>query len=132
MGDRLKFLLDTCTFIWLTCDPLKIGEEAQGALNRDYHSRYLSQVSIWEIVMKHSARKLVLPETPRKWIEEQLRIHEIEVLNPLSEDLYRSGELPLIHRDPYDRVIAAQSLGVSIPILTPDNIYREYGCKVMW
>ena len=132
MGVGLKFLLDTCTFIWLACDPAKIGDEARKCLNRDYHIRYLSQVSIWEIVMKHTAGKLILPESPRQWIEQQLRVHEIEVLNLLTEDLYRSGELPLIHRDPYDRVIAAQSLGSTIILLTPDKIYTDYGCKVIW
>ena len=132
MGVGLKFLLNTCTFIWLTCEPEKIGEAAKDSLNSDYHLRYLSQVSIWEIVMKHTAGKLLLPETPRRWIEQQLRVHEIEVLTPLTEDLYRSGELPPIHRDPYDRVIAAQSLGSSIPLLTPDKVYLEYGCKVIW
>jgi PIN domain nuclease of toxin-antitoxin system len=116
----------------LTCEPDKIGIEAKNILNGDYQTRYLSQISVWEIVMKHTAGKLVLPESPRQWIEQQLRIHEMEVLNPLTEDLYRSGELPLIHRDPYDRVIAAQCLGASIPLLSPDKVYLEYGCKVIW
>lgn len=132
MGSCLKLLLDTCTFIWLASEPDKIGDKAVESLNEGYHARYLSKVSIWEIVMKHSAKKLVLPELPRIWIEHQLRVHEIEVLEIENEDFYRSGELPLIHRDPYDRVIAAQSLGTSMTLLTPDKVYLEYGCKAIW
>lgn len=116
----------------MASDPDKIGAKAVESLNSEYHRRYLSQISIWEIVMKHSAKKLILPEPPRIWIENQIRIHEIEVLNPESEDYYRSGELPLIHRDPYDRLIAAQSLGTSLTLLTPDQVYRDYGCRVVW
>lgn len=128
----MRILLDTCTFIWLASDPGQLGPAAKAALEDPHKERFLSLATVWEIVLKHNTGKLPLPRLPEEWIEEQARIQDITILNLERSVIYRSGKLPPVHRDPFDRMIAADSLIHKMPILTPDGPYREYGCEVIW
>ncbi len=128
----MRILLDTCAFIWLVSDPGQLGPAAKAALEDPHQERFLSLASVWEVVLKYNTGKLPLPRTPEVWIEEQTRIQDITILNLERRVIYKSGELPPIHRDPFDRMIVADSLIHKMPVLTPDGPYREYGCKVIW
>ena len=76
----MTLLLDTCAFIWLTSAPEFLGAKAAQALGEPSNDRALSLASIWEITLKHHSGKLPLPSPPEVWIEEQLRLQDIEVL----------------------------------------------------
>ena len=128
----MRILLDTCTFIWLASDPGQLGPAAKAALEDPHKERFLSLASVWEFVLKHNSGKLPLPRLPEDWIEEQTRIQDIEILNLERGVIYKSGKLPPVHRDPFDRMIAADSLIHKMPVLTPDRPYLEYGCHVIW
>ena len=128
----MRILLDTCAFIWLASDPGQLGPAARSALEDPHKERFLSLASAWEIVLKYHLGKLPLPSKPEQWIEEQARIQDITILNLERGVIYHSGNLPPIHRDPFDRVIAADSLIHKMPILSPDRPFQEYGCKVIW
>ena len=128
----MRIILDTCAFIWLTCDSGQLGPTAKAALEDPYRERFLSLASVWEIVLKHHTGKLPLPRLPEDWIEEQARIQDITILNLERGVIYQSGKLPPVHRDPFDRMIAADSLIHKMPILTPDESYLRYGCQVIW
>jgi PIN domain nuclease of toxin-antitoxin system len=128
----MTLLLDTCTLIWLCSDPEKLSSPAAAALDELANSRALSMASVWEICLKYENGKLPLPEPPKVWIEEQLRRQSIEVL-PLQRDThYRAATLPTVHKDPFDRVIAADALQRDLRIVTPDKPFGAYGCKVIW
>ena len=128
----MSILLDTCAFIWLTCAPEKLGTHAIAALEDTHQERFLSLASVWEIVLKYHTGKLPLPQKPEEWIEEQIRMQDITILNLEREVIYKSGNLPPVHRDPFDRIIAADSLIHTIPIISPDPPFGDYGCKVIW
>ena len=128
----MRILLDTCTFIWLTSEPDKLGPEAVVALEDSHKERVLSMASVWEIVLKYHNGKLPLPQKPEIWIEEQARLQDIRILHLDREVIYRSGHLPLIHKDPFDRMIAADAMHHHATILSPDKPYRDYGCNVTW
>ena len=132
MGSLMMLLLDTCSFIWLCSDPAKLSAAATKALDHPTNDRALSLASIWEITLKYHSGKLPLPQPPETWIEEQLRLQVIEVL-PLHRDtLYRAGALPSVHKDPFDRVIAADALQRDLRLVTPDQPFTAYGCKTVW
>ncbi len=76
--------------------------------------------------------KLPLPSQPEVWIEEQVGLQDIEVLPLQRVVLYRSGSLPPIHKDPFDRVIAAEALHRDLRLLSPDEPFAKYGCAVLW
>ncbi len=88
--------------------------------------------TVWEITLKHPTGKLPLPTSPESWIEDQLCLQEIGVLPLQREVLYLAGKLPAVHKDPYDRVIAAETLHRDLRLLSPDALFAQYGCKALW
>ena len=73
----MRLLLDTCTFLWLAQQPDKISRSAAQLINEQDNELFLSEVSVLEIVMKHSAGKLPLPKNPRDWIPEKIKFHQL-------------------------------------------------------
>ncbi|MCG5055423.1 MAG: type II toxin-antitoxin system VapC family toxin [Myxococcales bacterium] len=131
MGNRLKLLLDTCSFIWLTCESEKLSENAREAIDtcRDI---LLSDVSVWEICTKWQTKKLGLPAPPRTWIEEQAAVWQLTRLPIRSGDCYRSTELPEVHRDPFDRLLVSQAIEGGLTLVTPDEWIHRYPVNVLW
>jgi PIN domain nuclease of toxin-antitoxin system len=128
----VTLLLDTCTFIWLCSDPGKLGHSAARTLDDEANDRAISTASIWEITLKHHSGKLPLPAAPSDWIEEQLGRQCIEVLPLQRAVLYRAGALPAVHKDPFDRVIAADALQRDLRVVSPDGPFKAYGCTTIW
>ena len=128
----MTLLLDTCTFIWLASAPEQLGEKAAKVLDASTNERVLSLASVWEITLKHHTGKLLLPSSPDIWIEEQLHLQDISVLPLQRNVLYLSGSLPRIHKDPFDRVIAADALYRDLRLLSPDEPFKQYGCAIIW
>lgn len=128
----MNLLLDTCTFLWLAASPERISAPARSAIDDPDNSLWISDISIWEITMKHSAEKLSLPSPPRIWIPEQVAFFQLHRLHLEEQAIYMSGELPASHRDPLDRLIAAQSQQAAMPVITPDHPFRTLGTKTIW
>ncbi len=128
----MTLLLDTCTFIWLCSDPAKLGRNAARVLDEQANDRAISTASIWEITLKHHSGKLPLPAAPADWIEEQLGRQCIGVLPLQRPVLYRAGALPAVHKDPFDRVIAADALQRDLRVVSPDAPFKLYGCSTVW
>ena len=128
----VRYLLDTCTFLWLAQQPAMISSTAANALNDPATDLFVSDVSLWEITLKHAAGKLPLPDPPRKWVPPKLTWHQLQPL-PLSQNaIFLSGELPVTHRDPFDRLLAAQSIDAGITILSPDTPLSGLGASRLW
>lgn len=125
------FILDTCTLIWLTSDPAQLSPLAQQAIN-ETSDLYVSEVSIWEICLKWQAQKLRLPTPPRRWINEQLGHWALGRLSIEAEDLFRSSELPDLHKDPFDRLLVAQAMVRDAQLITPDPAIHRYPVAVLW
>ncbi len=127
----MNCLLDTCAFLWLSLEPKRISSRAAQAIN-SAPRRFVSSATIWEITLKYSLAKLPLPETPRLWIPSRLDFFQIEILPQQTESIFLSGELPPIHRDPFDRLIAAESIHHRIPVVTCDKPFSELGANRIW
>ena len=128
----VRCLLDTCTFLWLAQQPTQISPTAAAAINEPGNDLLLSDVSILEIVLKHAAGKLPLPDAPRTWIPEKLKFHQLDSLPLTLEVFYRSGELPRVHADPFDRLIAAQAIEAGLVLLSPDAPLSSLGASRLW
>ncbi len=109
-----------------------LSTAATVAINDRSSELYLSDVSIWEITMKHSAGKLPLPDSPRVWVPEKLNHHQVQSLRLDPSAIYRSGELPRVHPDPYDRLLAAQAIEAGMTILSPDTPLSSLGASRLW
>lgn len=128
----MNLLLDTCTFLWLAASPDRISATATAALDDALNALFLSDVSVWEVTMKHAAGKLPLPAAPRFWIPAQKAFFQIRTLALEEEAIYLSGELPKRHRDPFDRLLVAQARSNAMPVVTPDHPFQHLGATVIW
>ncbi len=127
----MKFLLDTCTFLWLTSDPARLSDRATESLN-GATNLYLSDASVWEICLKWQAGKFKFPTPPRTWCEDQISVWNLESVNIQRSHMFRVTELPTHHKDPFDRLIVAQALEENLVIVTPDAHIGSYPVHVVW
>ncbi len=128
----MNILLDTCAMFALASDTLtKVGRKK--ILTSP--EVYLSPASVWEIAIKIKSGKLALSLPPLEWVEELSKRHGLTMLTGHLRPglLCRAADLPLIHRDPMDRILIATALEQDIPILTSDRIISEYpGVTTVW
>lgn len=128
----MRYLLDTCTFLWVSQQPSMLSKAAVAAVNEPTNEMYVSDVSILEVTLKHSAGKLPLPARPRIWIAEKFAHHRFMGLSLDRGAIYRSGELPRTHPDPFDRLLAAQAIESGMTILSPDAPLSLLGASRVW
>ena len=128
----MNLLLDTCAFLWLSAEPERLSGPAREAMDDPSNVLLLSDVTVWEIVRKHQAGKLPLPESPRTWLPRQTAFFDLQRQPIDLESLFRSGELPAIHRDPFDRLLCAQAIVHGFTVLTPDPPFQRLGAATLW
>ena len=128
------YLLDTHTFFWLINK--QYSNELSNTvidlfLNLD-NQLYLSMASVWEIAIKVSIGKLDIKQPFAPFVSEQLRYNDIELLEIGFPHVMKIVELPFHHRDPFDRLIIAQSLVEQLPVLSRDKAFDAYDIQVIW
>lgn len=128
----MKVLLDANTFLWWTLDDPHLSPAALQVLKPGANALFLSVASAWELVIKVRLGKLRLPDEPGRFIREQLALNRIEELSIRLDHVLQVGTLPDHHRDPFDRILIAQSLVENLPILTSDPIFAKYGVEIIW
>jgi PIN domain nuclease of toxin-antitoxin system len=126
----MRLLLDTAVVIYAVEAPEQLSRRAATALRNLDHSLELSAVSVTEIAIKVASGKLDFPAAVlRKAIEDL----EIRILPFTADHAFRMFELPVHHRDPFDRQIIAQALSEDIAVVTPDRQFRSCrGLKLIW
>jgi PIN domain nuclease of toxin-antitoxin system len=127
----MKLLLDTHIFLWLISGDTRLSASLRQIIRNPENDVYLSVVSIWEAIIKHGLGKLFLPEPPEIYLPKQRRLHLIQSL-PVDEDsVSQLSKLPLLHRDPFDRMLISQALQYNLTIATVDNAIRAYPVPVI-
>ena len=127
----MKALLDTHTFLWAISEQEKLSERAQ-QIYTGSHDLKLSVASLWEALVKVKAGKLPLPRPAGPYLIGELKKNHIEVLPIKLDHVLRTETLPVYHRDPFDRILIAQSLEESLPLITSDSMFKRYGVQVIW
>jgi PIN domain nuclease of toxin-antitoxin system len=128
----MDILLDTSTFLWWIAGDRKLPAATARTLRDPAHRVLFSTASGWEIAIKHQTGKLALPDDPTVFVPEMRVKHDIELL-PIGElEALQVGKLPLLHRDPFDRMLVAQSIVHGLQIATSDPLIRQYPCRWMW
>lgn len=126
-------LLDTHAFIWLVSSPDKISEKARAVITKNSSLLHLSVVSAWEISLLFRKNRLRLPLSPEQFVEEAVEhLHLIEI--PLSrKTVQHSVKLPMIHNDPFDRVLIAECQLSNLSLISADKFICEYpDIDVIW
>lgn len=128
----MRILTDTHCWLWSFLAPDRLSDAAREALASGENEVIFSSASAWEIAIKHSLGKLGLPlppldYIPRRCAETGMRTMSIEVNHAV-----RAGELPLHHRDPFDRVLIAQAQLDNLTLMTADEQLRRYDVALFW
>ncbi|MEA5598999.1 type II toxin-antitoxin system VapC family toxin [Rivularia sp. UHCC 0363] len=128
----MKALLDTHAFIWWVTDDSRLSSTARGVIADEGNVLFLSAASAWEIVIKVRLGKLNLPEPPETYIPSRLTMNRFESLPIQMVHALQVVNLPDFHRDPFDRIIIAQSQVEKMPIVTVDTQVTRYPVDVIW
>ncbi len=128
----MKVLLDTHAFLWWITDDPRISSRARDVVQDAENELYLSAASGWEIAIKTQLVRLRLPGEPDVYLVRQMSMNAIRPLAiTMRHSLFVYG-LPDIHKDPFDRMIVAQSILEEMPLLTKDGNIPKYGVRVIW
>lgn len=128
----MRVILDTHAFLWWIADDPQLSTKARDIIANADNEVFLSAASGWEIAIKARLGRLVLPDRPDRFIPDQLARNRIESLPVEMSHALRVGNLPEIHRDPFDRIIIAQAMIEKMSILTKDKEIPKYKVKVVW
>lgn len=128
----MRVLVDTHTFIWdLLGDP-RSSRKAEQILSSDTDELVFSLVSLWEIAIKIKTGKLNTIGSSVTFIRDEMNAYGMELLPIRYEHILQLESLPRNHGDPFDRLLVAQAISESLPILTGDEKLREYPVKLIW
>jgi len=123
----VKILIDPHIFLWMLSCPERLNEKRRYQLESRSNEIFLSAMSIAELMIKHSIGKLHIDFDPIEMAEKT----GVEMMSFSGVEAMLLGQLPLHHRDPFDRMIIAQSLVNGMPVMSDDPKFRKYDCKVI-
>ena len=127
----VTYLLDTAPFLWAAAAPEKLSPAARRLIESRKHPLFVSVASLWEVVVK--ARKGLLPiDDPPRWLAAGLRSIDAEVLPIKVAHVYQVDRLPMIHKDPFDRMLVAQAASEGWDLVSGDAALRQYAVPTMW
>ncbi|MBE9198661.1 MULTISPECIES: type II toxin-antitoxin system VapC family toxin [unclassified Nodularia (in: cyanobacteria)] len=128
----MKLLLDTHIFLWFISGDQKLPIHLQNSIRDLNNEVYLSCISVWEATVKYQLGKLPLPESPEIYLPKQRQQHLISSLNLDEQSIAQLVNLPLLHRDPFDRILICQALQHDMTIVTVDSAIRAYSVNILY
>ncbi len=128
----MKLLLDTQCFLWWFTEPERLDSKAIEQIIASDNQLFFSVASAWEISIKVGIGKLPLPEAVDIYIASRMRLLGAQQLNITFPHTYRVATLPLVHRDPFDRLLVAQTQIEQMTLVTADEILNEYDVDLLW
>jgi PIN domain nuclease of toxin-antitoxin system len=128
----MKLLLDTHAFIWWDSEPKKLLPNGLALCRDRANELWLSVVSIWEMQIKLQLGKLQLSTPLAKVIESQQQINGLQVLPITLAHVLALEQLPLHHKDPFDRLLIAQANVEGAVLISHDPIFAKYAVEVVW
>ena len=126
----MQLLLDTHVFLWLLAEPERLGEHLS-SLDDPANDLLLSAASSWEIAIKARLGRIVLPDDPRRYAPDRMRAIGAEPLAVEHAHALAVTELPMLHRDPFDRMLVAQARHLGLGIVTADADIARYDVRTI-
>lgn len=128
----MRYLLDTHTFLWWITEDERLSSRASDLIRDRRNVLYLSAASAWEIAVKTSLGRLEFAGDPERMVPEQMAMNAIEALPIHITHALHVHLLPPHHRDPFARLLVAQSQLEDLPLITDDAEIPRYQVEVAW
>lgn len=127
-GAASGFLLDSHALLWWLSDDPKLPDAVRAIISEPKNEIFVSAASTWEITIKRQLGKLTLAESITSLMEDE----GFQALPITLVEGEIAGELPSIHRDPFDRMLIAQAMQNDLVLLSNDQHIRKYDVQVFW
>ncbi len=131
-ADKLPFLLDTHAFLWWISDSGRLSKAARGAIADTSNDILVSAATAWEITTKFRIGKLADSKAVALDVTGHIASQEFTELAISVADAEYAGRLPRVHRDPFDRMLAAQALAHDLAIVSVDLVFDLFGVRRLW
>jgi PIN domain nuclease of toxin-antitoxin system len=128
----MKYLLDTHTFIWWDASPEKLSAEVLAICQNPQHVLYVSLTSLWEMQIKQQLGKLSLNKNLDVLIADQVEQNNIQLLPIKPNHIFALANLPMIHKDPFDRLLISQAKQENLTLLSKDSVFKDYSVEAFW
>ena len=128
----MKLLLDTVVFLKTASAVGDLSARAKELLLHEDNELHVSVASYWEIAIKLSIGKLLLPDRPDRFLHQHRERIGAEILPLDEESVLHVTLLPDIHRDPFDRILICQAIVHGMVLLTPDHRISRYPVRTAW
>lgn len=123
----MRLLLDSCIVLWWLTEPQRLGKKAQQAIADTDNEVLVSAASLWELGIKHKLGRLDLPHN----FLEILHAEKIQILAIEAQHALAVIDLPMIHQDPFDRMLIAQAKCEDLLLVTRDQTMRKYPVSIL-
>jgi PIN domain nuclease of toxin-antitoxin system len=122
----MKVLLDTHILLWWASDSSRLSRAAFAACSDANNDLIVSVASVWEIQIKVQIGKLKLEADLSQMIAAQQQTNHLEILSVEYEHVMALTPLPMVHRDPFDRLLVAQANAIGATLVSADPIFHQY------
>lgn len=128
----MRLLLDTSAFLWWLQDSDELSANAQREIDRLGNTIFVSSISIYEIALKVHIGRLNLPGRTTSDLPGAIDAAKFVRLSATMEHGLIAGQLPLLHKDPWDRLLAAQAMVEDVAIISGDEAFDHLGAERLW
>jgi PIN domain nuclease of toxin-antitoxin system len=128
----VRVLLDTHALLWLLLEPAKLSKRVRTLLSDVSTEVFVSSATAWEIATKHRLGKLAHAGDVVRGYSDHLTTALATELSISSAHALLAGGFKNAHKDPFDRLIAAQSILESISLVSNDSAFEEFPVSLLW
>lgn len=128
----MRLLLDTHALLWFLANDARLSRRAKTAIEDSANERWLSPISLLEIAIKTRIGKLPLPAPFAVMFPADLLTTDIHLLPLEADHIEPLTTLPMYHKDPFDRLIAATVLVEGLTLVSADAAFNAYGVTRLW
>jgi PIN domain nuclease of toxin-antitoxin system len=128
----LRYLLDTHVFLWWVADDKRLSGPARDILGSTENELVFSVASSWEMAIKSRLGRLTVKDGLESFLTKHIELNAMTILPVDLRHTFQLNNLPLHHRDPFDRILIAQALASDLTLVTGDRLIRQYDVPVVW
>lgn len=127
----MTYLLDTHALLWFITDDANLPKSIREEIRDIDNDCFVSIATLWEIGIKHSLKKLQLKKGLKETFE-LIEAYPFEILHISPEHILQLNSLPLLHRDPFDRILIAKAQAEKMILITKDKVFSSYDVSIKW